>query len=278
MVDTALVTAPDGRTIAYAEWGVRHGWPLVLLHGCPGSRYVRHVGGLYERHHVRAIAYDLPGYGLSTRRPGHRVVDAAEDVALITDQLGIDEFAVLGISAGGPRALAVAARLPERVTRCVTELSPAEYAAADLEFFAGMSEADVGEWERPAAHDAAWLAEHDFRDLVAWLDEPDPVPEVSGELHDMLLQAFREGIVNGPGGYVDDLISLSAPWGFTLDEVKVPTRVMAGTEDEGIPRQHTEWLVAGIPDAEPVWSPGGHIADHSAAEERLIGWLAGARS
>lgn len=89
-----------------------------------------------------------------------------------------------------------------------------------------------------AAHDADWLAEHDFRDLVAWLDKPDPVPELSGELHDMLLQAFREGVVNGPGGYVDDLISLSAPWGFTLDEVKAPTRVMAGTEDEGIPRRH----------------------------------------
>lgn len=278
MVDTAFVTAPDGRTIAYAEWGVRDGRPLFVLHGCPGSRYLRHIGGVYERHQVRAITYDVPGYGLSTRRPGHRVVDAADDVALIADQLGIDEFAVLGISAGGPRALGVAARLPERVTRCVTELSPAEYTASDLDFFAGMPEAEVGEWERPAAHDAAWLAEHDFPELRAWLDKPDPVPELSGELHDMLVQTFREGIVNGPAGYVDDLISLSVPWGFTLDEVKAPTKVMAGTEDEGIPRQHTEWLVAGIPDAEAVWSPGGHIADHSAVEDRLIAWLAGTRS
>lgn len=278
MVDTEFVTAPDGRTIAYAQWGVPGGWPLFVLHGCPGSRYLRHIGGIYERHQVRGITYDLPGYGLSTRRPGHRVVDAAEDVALIADQLGIDEFAVLGISAGGPRALAVAARLPERVTRCVTELCPAEYAGSDLDFFAGMPEAEVAEWERSAAHDADWLAEHDFRDLVAWLNEPDPVPELSGELHDMLLQAFREGIAYGPGGFVDDLISLSVPWGFTLGEVKAPTKVMAGTEDEGIPRQHTEWLVAGIPDAEPVWSPGGHIANHTAAEERLIAWLAGTPS
>ncbi len=139
-----------------------------------------------------------------------------------------------------------------------------------------MPDAQVGKWERPAVHDPDWLVEHDYRDLVAWLDEPDPIPELSGELHDMLLQAFREGIVNGPAGYVDDLISLLAPWGFTLDEVKAPTRVMAGTEDEGIPRQRTQWLVAGIPDAEPVGSPGGHIANHSAAEERLIAWLAGA--
>jgi len=62
--------------------------------------------------------------------------------------------------------------------------------------------------------------------------------------------------------------------GFTLDEVKAPTQVMAATGDESVPRGHTEWLVGKIPDAEPVWSPGGHIADHSAAEDRLIGWLA----
>ena len=274
MEDTAYVTAADGRTIAFVEWGVRDGWPVFALHGCPGSRYLRHIGGVYERQQVRVVTYDRPGYGRSTRRPGLRVVDAAEDVALIADQLGIDEFAVMGTSAGGPNALAVAARLPERVTRCVTELCPAEYTASDLDFFAGMPDDEVDEWMRAAEHDEAWLIEHDYPDLIAWLNEPDPVPELSGELHDMLVQTFREGVVNGPGGYVDDSLALVAPWGFRLDEVKAPTRVMAGTEDEGIPRQHTEWLVAGIPDAEPVWSPGGHIADHSAAEERLIAWLA----
>ena len=102
MADTAFVAAPDGRTIAFMEWGVPHGRPLFVLHGMPGSRYGRHIGGVYERQRVRVITYDRPGYGRSTRRPGLRVVDAAEDVAVIADRLGIDEFAVMGISAGGP--------------------------------------------------------------------------------------------------------------------------------------------------------------------------------
>jgi pimeloyl-ACP methyl ester carboxylesterase len=274
LADTAYVTAPDGRTIAFAEWGVPDGWPLFVLHGCPGSRYLRHIGGVYERQQVRVITYDRPGYGRSTRRPGLRVVDAAEDVALIADQLGIDEFAVLGISAGGPLALAVAARLPERVTGCVTELSKGDYTAADLDFFAGMSDEQVREWKNTIDHGEPWMVEHDYPDLVAWLDEPDPLPEVSGELHKMLLQAFREAVVNGPDGFVDDAISQVSSWGFMLGEVKAPTRIMAATDDESVPRQHTEWLVARIRDAEPVWSPGGHIADHSATEERLIQWLA----
>jgi pimeloyl-ACP methyl ester carboxylesterase len=274
MADTAYITAPDGRTIAFAVWGVPDGRPLFVLHGAPGSRYLRHVGGVYERQHVRVITYDRPGYGQSTRRPGLRVVDAAEDVALIANRLGIDEFAVLGISAGAPRALAVAARLPERVTRCVTELSPGDYTAPDLDFFAGMSDDQVREW-KDIERGEAWVVDHDYPDLVAWLDGPDPLPDVSGDLREMLLHAFREAVTNGPGGYVDDAISLVSPWGFRLDEVKAPTQVMAATEDESIPRGHTEWLVARIPDAEPVWSAGGHIADHSATEETLIRWLTG---
>ncbi|GAB2673631.1 alpha/beta fold hydrolase [Kribbella swartbergensis] len=274
MGGTAYVTAPDGRTIAFAEWGVPDGRPLFVLHGAPGSRYLRHIGGVYERQQVRAITYDRPGYGQSTRRPGLRVADASEDVMLIADRLGIDEFAVLGISAGGPRALAVAALLPERVTRCATELGVADYTASDLDFFAGMSDDDVREW-KDTERGEAWIVEHEYRDLVAWLDGPDPLPDVSGELREMLLEAFREGVANGPGGYVDDAISLVSPWGFRLDQVKAPTRVMAATEDESVPRRHTEWLVAGIPGAAPVWSPGGHIGDHSATEEGLIRWLVG---
>jgi pimeloyl-ACP methyl ester carboxylesterase len=274
MAETADVTAPDGRTIAFAEWGVPGGRPLFVLHGAPGSRYLRHIGGVYERQRARVITYDRPGYGQSTRRPGLRVADAAEDVALLADRLGIDEFAVLGISAGGPRALAVAALMPDRVTRCATELGVGDYTAPDLDFFAGMSDEDVREW-KDSERGEAWLVEHAYPELVTWLDSPDPLPGVSGELREMLLRALRESVANGPAGYVDDSLSLVSPWGFTLDQVKAPTLVLAATEDESVPRRHAEWLVARIRDAEPVWSPGGHIADHSKAEERVIRWLVG---
>ena len=274
MADMALVTAPDGRTIAFAEWGVADGRPLFVLHGTPGSRYLRHIGGVYERQRMRVITYDRPGYGRSPRRRGRRVVDAAEDVALIADRLGIDEFAVMGISAGGPCALAIAARLPERVTRCATDLGLGDYTAADLDFFARMSDEEVSGW-RNAERGEAWLVEHSYPELMGWLDGPEPLPDVPPALSAMLLQAFREGVTPGPGGYVDDNLSLVAPWGFTLDQVKAPTRILAASEDETVPRQHSEWQAANIPDAELVWMEGGHIADHSEPEERAIGWLAG---
>ena len=68
---------------------------------------------------------------------------------------------------------------------------------------------------------------------------------ISGLLSAMLLQAFHEGVTPGPGGYVDDNLSLVASWGFTLDQVKATdpdpalharTRPCRGNTPNGRPR------------------------------------------
>jgi hypothetical protein len=65
MADLTLVTAPDGRTIAFAEWGVADRRPLFVLHGTPGSRYLRHIGGVYERQRMRMILTSNRVFGLA---------------------------------------------------------------------------------------------------------------------------------------------------------------------------------------------------------------------
>jgi pimeloyl-ACP methyl ester carboxylesterase len=61
---------------------------------------------------IRWGSYDRRGYGGSTARPGRDVASAADDVAAIAEALGIDRFAIMGHSGGGPHALACGARLP----------------------------------------------------------------------------------------------------------------------------------------------------------------------
>ena len=68
----------------------------------------------------------------------------------------------------------------------------------------------------------------------------------------MLLQAFHEGVMPGRGGYVDDNLSLVASWGFTLDQVKAPTRILAAREENragntpnGRPRTSQTWSLSG---------------------------------
>ena len=115
---TQTVAAADGRTLTIAEWGDPDGFPVFLLHGTPGSRFVGQAdASAYASVGARVITYDRPGYGGSDRFRGRRVVDSVADVSAIADSLGIERFAVSGGSWGGPHSLAVAARLPERVTR-----------------------------------------------------------------------------------------------------------------------------------------------------------------
>ena len=96
------------------------------------------------------------GYsGCLAPQPGRDVASAAADVASIANALGIDRFAVMGHSGGGPHALACAAVLPGRVRAavCVSGLAP--FGAEGLDWFAGMTPSGAAELRAAAAGRAA---------------------------------------------------------------------------------------------------------------------------
>nr|WP_051940057.1 alpha/beta hydrolase [Phaeacidiphilus oryzae] len=119
------------------------GRPVVLLHGTPGSRLGPFPNeAMLYRNSIRLITYDRPGYGGSDRMVKRQVGDAAADVERIADALGLERFGVAGRSGGGPHALACAAALPGRVTRCASLVSLAPYRAEGLDWTAGMVESN----------------------------------------------------------------------------------------------------------------------------------------
>jgi pimeloyl-ACP methyl ester carboxylesterase len=79
-------------------------------------------------------------------------------VAAIADALGIDRFAVLGRSGGGPHALACAALLPGRVTRAAVLVGLAPLTAEGLDWFAGMTDSNVSEYTAAAAGSESLVA------------------------------------------------------------------------------------------------------------------------
>ncbi|KAJ6440068.1 alpha/beta-Hydrolase [Purpureocillium lavendulum] len=110
------ITLPDGRALGFAEYGDPAGAPLLYFHGFPSSRLeAQPVASMLSLLGVRLIALDRPGFGLSTPRPGRRIIDWADDVGAFARAAGIDRFAVLGTSGGGPYALACAHALPRRM-------------------------------------------------------------------------------------------------------------------------------------------------------------------
>ena len=110
------ITLSDERRLGFAEFGDRQGKPVFYFHGFPGSRL---EAKLAERialdTHVRFIGIDRPGYGLSSFKSGRTFVDWADDVSKLADAMGIDRFSILGVSGGGPYAVACACKISDRL-------------------------------------------------------------------------------------------------------------------------------------------------------------------
>src|SRR2546425_2732510 len=125
--DALVLRLRDGRALGYAEYGDPAGTAVLLFHGLPGSRLSRHPdGSIVRRLGIHLITFDRPGIGLSTPQRKRRIVDWPRDVEEFADARGLDRFAVIGWSGGGPYALVTAHQLSDRVmhTRLLASLTP----------------------------------------------------------------------------------------------------------------------------------------------------------
>ena len=101
-----------GRRIGFAEWGRADGVPVLWFHGTPGGRHqiAPDARRLAADMGIRLISLERPGIGGSSRHLYENIAEWADDVGTIVDRLGIDRFACVGLSGGGPYVLACAAR------------------------------------------------------------------------------------------------------------------------------------------------------------------------
>ena len=109
----------DGRTLGFAEYGDPNGKPVLECHGWPSSRLqASNYDQAGKKVGARIIGIDRPGIGISTFKKGFRVVDWPSDVVELADALGLERFAVVGISSGSPYGLVCARFIPKRLTSC----------------------------------------------------------------------------------------------------------------------------------------------------------------
>ena len=115
------VRLADGTDVGYAEAGDPDGQPVLHLHGTPGSRLevgIPAARRAAEDLGVRLIALDRPGVGLSLFRR-FSISGYPRLVRGFAAALGLERFAVTGVSSGGKYACACAWGLPDLVTRAV---------------------------------------------------------------------------------------------------------------------------------------------------------------
>ncbi len=287
-MDQCEVITQDGRRLVVAASGAPTGTPVVLMHGTPGSRFgPRPKSSVLYRLGVRLISYDRPGYGGSTRHRNRRVADASADVRSIADALGLDRFAVVGRSGGGPHALACSALLPDRVTRTAVLVGLAPSNAHGLDWYNGMTEANVKEHSMAETDDVA-LTEQLRARAQRTADDPESFIEflrtqmteadkrvVNGlPIRRQLLETYREALRCGPYGWVDDDLAFRSNWGFSLKEINGPVRLWHGADDNFSPVNHSHWLASRIPHAEvQVQLETAHFGAVEVLPEMLV-WLA----
>jgi pimeloyl-ACP methyl ester carboxylesterase len=210
---------------------------------------------------IRWVSYDRPGYGGSTPYPDRDVASAAAYVSGIANALGIDRFAVVGHSGGGPHALACGALLPERVLGVVSVAGMAPFGAEGLDWFAGMAPSGAASL-RAAAEGRAAKERYE-----ASADEDADPGFVAADLAALdgewswFISVVRPAIEGGPGGLIDDDLAYVAPWGFDPARITAPTLLLHGGRDRVVPPSHGEWLARRCPSAELWLRPDdGHIS------------------
>src|SRR5690242_21633757 len=114
-ITDSTIQLRDGRALGYMEVGKSDGAPIFHFHGNGTSRLeVLTVQAVAENVGVRLIGLDRPGIGRSDAKAGYRLLDWPDDVVEVAEALGIERFAVEGLSGGGPYALACAYKTPHR--------------------------------------------------------------------------------------------------------------------------------------------------------------------
>jgi pimeloyl-ACP methyl ester carboxylesterase len=200
--------------VRYDDLGA--GPPVFYFHGGGDSRLSRPA----ETHGVRLLAVDRCG----ERVRGRTLRSWAADVLGLADELGLDRFSVVGWSAGGPHALAVAAAAPARVQHVALVASMPSPEGV------GALPRDVRMVMRLARRSPRLAA----RGLERWGREA--TPPTGDPVHDAAyargrLEAFRDGGL----WLAHELAYLGRPWGFEPGEVQTPVTIWYGDRDRVTP-------------------------------------------
>jgi pimeloyl-ACP methyl ester carboxylesterase len=241
----------DGRKLGFATFGPADGRPIVWLHGTPGAkRQIPEDARLAaEEVGVRLIGIDRPGTGLSTSHLYGSILDFIDDLRILIDELGVDDLAVIGLSGGGPYALAAGYAMPDRVkavgvlggvapTRgpdgvpgglvsLAVKLAPLiPPFRVPLGVLLGVVVSLLTPLGNPALEVYARFSPPGDREVFAR-------PEIKEMFINDLVDTH--GRLRAP---IDDIILFTRDWGFRLADVAVPVKWWHGDADHIVPLAH----------------------------------------
>lgn len=280
--DTHIHILKDGRKLAFADFGDPDGQPVFFFSEA-GTRLGRPPhDDLTEALGARLIAVDRPGIGISSPKEGFTLLDWPDDVAELALALGINRFAVIGVSYGGPYAAACGYALPDRVTDLALINSFAPLDAPGMQQTLDGSErfyASIAQWTpallRPIVAGLRTFVQRDPSFVVQQmaLQAPPPDQRTLEELavRRVLINELSEVYRQGAAGYVRELTVHADSWGFTPAQIHVHTYLWHGEQDATVPAAMGRYLAQEIPDCDATFLPDhGHYLVYPYWKEILV--------
>ena len=240
------VRVPGGEVEARIEG---RGPAVLLLHAFPFSSAMWDAQAEAWSTSITVVRFDARGFGASPPGDGLLTMERiADDAAAVLEHAGVPRAVVLGISMGGYAAFALVRRHPRLLRALVLADTRAGADSPETRRSRSLQA------EKVRQSGTASLAESMVPRLVGRTSQAER-PAVVAAVRDAILAAPPRGVVDALAG-----LAARADSTPTLREVRVPTLVVVGAEDEITPPAEAEALTRGIAGARQVTIPRtGHL-------------------
>jgi len=241
-----IVQLHGGAVLAFEEYGDPSGVPVIFCHGWPSSRTMAQLTDDAARGlGVRIISPDRPGISASTRQRDRKLSDWPGFLQGLVDHLKISDFRILAISGGAPYAYATAIAIPERVRAIAIVGGVIPF--AELKDFKGLL--PLYRWMLAFYRNRPQLLRQLFRLARPFLSFRAPIrlrplllkmlllrPCDAASLRDnaafeAIFESQRRAWRGSAEGVMDDARIYAQPWGFAVEDVRVPVRLWHGKQD-----------------------------------------------
>ncbi|HUV48530.1 MAG TPA: alpha/beta hydrolase [Actinomycetes bacterium] len=282
-VTDSCLTRPDGRVVAWTEWG-GGSTPVLRVPGTPGSRFgLRSDRSVWAERDLRVITTERPGFGASTPLPGRGFAEHADDLAAVLDRLEIESLHVEGGSGAAPHELAFAARHPDRVKAMTIVVGVAPCIDDEV---AGMIPINqegyrlVQAGDRPGAASLLWGIRDELladplggiRRVMEHAPAADQQVMSNPRWQEGHVAQLNEALAQGVQGWADEIFANWRPWmDFNLSDVTTSVTWWHAASDANCPLSAAERLVAQLPNARLVrfGDDEGHLAAYHREAEIL---------
>ena len=253
----------SGASVALSEYGDPGGVPIFFCHGWPSSRTMAELADEATRDlGARIISPDRPGIRDSQFQQDRRLTDWPPFLNEIADRLGIDRFRILAISGGAPYAYASGWMTPERVEKIsVISGAPPLDQLDDLNGLLPIHRRMLTlRAKRPGLLKSLFYLARPFVAmripirlrplLLKFLQPCDANVLRESRAFDVCFESARQAWRSSARGVMIDAEIYATPWGFALEEIRVPIALWHGTKDRTFAPRLAKDVASRLPNCE----------------------------